>query len=249
MWKILIAVVAYCVLNLFVPKLWETFMTRAPEMVVNAVTFVAALACVGFIICADPVYERLKNPTANPIASTLIVIALSGAIGGAAWWQFMIPNRLAAPPISLTGIVLRPPYEVGKPIRFVIKLNNTAPGLKVRGRVTTVVGLIRDRSVFASQREERERQHWATYEQSANSGSLIKLSCTVGALEVRIDGPALTEIAVEHLNGPDGFVYVMGQLDYGSGALDFCGHVESSDPTAVILCVDHNGPVRRPAFK
>jgi hypothetical protein len=250
MWKIALAVVAYCVLNLFIPKLWEAFMTRAPEMVVNAVTFVAALACIGFIVCTDPVYERLRSPADIPLVSTLIVIALAGAIGGAAWWQFMVPGQLSAPPISIRVIELLPPYEAGKPIRFVIKMNNTAPGLRVQGRVRTMAGNITDRSVFFAKREQTERNYWAIYEKNdAESGSLIKLSCIVGAFEARVEGPILTDTAAEHLNGPDGFVYILGQLDYGAGALDFCGCIEPREPTRFTLCVDHNGPVRRAIFE
>jgi hypothetical protein len=91
----IIAALAYFALQIYIPKVWEALMSSAPKPVVNAVSFMAALACFGFIIFSDPVYNRLKAPAANPVSSTLIIIAIAGAIGGTAWWQFVIKTRSA----------------------------------------------------------------------------------------------------------------------------------------------------------
>jgi uncharacterized membrane protein (DUF485 family) len=64
--QILIAVFAYCILNLFIPKWWEALMSSAPRIVIDAITFAAAVICIGFVVSADPVWSRLKNPASNP---------------------------------------------------------------------------------------------------------------------------------------------------------------------------------------
>lgn len=187
------------------------------------------------------------------IARSLWVIMISAGIGLALYylsaWMENRPSSVA-PPISIVRITLEPRYEVDKPVHIVIKLNNTIPGLKVRGLQTFFVGKISGDSFSKLDRRlDMERKFWQEYEQNARTEMPMSLSCVAGVVMIPIDGPPLNENAVEHLNGPDGFVYVMGQLDYGSGALDYCAQIRSSDPTTATLCIDHNGPAPRPAFK
>lgn len=225
-------------------------MSNAPPLARNSVMFAAALVCVSFIFFAEPVYSRVSSPIAHPVTSTLIIISALAAIAGMAWWQFVVSNKpmlLATPPISLAQLSMEPPYEEGKSVKLFIKLKNTEPGLRVRGQFQTLVGLLgNDHS--PERRLKEERKYWELYETNAKSKTPMAFSCVVGTVMIPIDSPPLNQSAADHLNGPNGFIYIVGQLDYGSGTLDFCGYILSKEPFMGLLCVEHNGPVPKPVF-
>jgi len=54
--------------------------------------FGATLACVAFVVFADPVWQRVTNPATFPVSSTLLVAAIAAAVLGAAWWLYVVPK-------------------------------------------------------------------------------------------------------------------------------------------------------------
>jgi hypothetical protein len=73
----------------------------------------------------------------------------------------------------------------------------------------------------------------------------MQLSAIVGLMHVQENGPVLTARDVEALNGPNGIIYVVGQIDYEQGAIDFCGFFLPAQSVTASLCVNHNGPSQR----
>jgi hypothetical protein len=57
--------------------------------------FIAALVCAAFVAFSDPIYIRLSHPFQHPISSTTIVVFITAALSGTAWWQFMVRPQSA----------------------------------------------------------------------------------------------------------------------------------------------------------
>jgi hypothetical protein len=91
-----LAVMAYAILNLFIPTIWERLMSQTPPWVAHLLIFLAAIVCLAFVGFASPIYVRLAHPAEYPWTSTALVVALLAAIGATGWWQFAVSNGAEA---------------------------------------------------------------------------------------------------------------------------------------------------------
>jgi hypothetical protein len=102
--QLVVAVLAYIVLQLYLPSLWSKLMSEAPSWVSAWITFGIALICIAFVGFSNPVYSRLANPSTNPWSSTLIAAALLAGIGATAWWQFAVPHESPSEVVTLKNV-------------------------------------------------------------------------------------------------------------------------------------------------
>ena len=86
----IIAIAVYAVTQLFLPSLWERFMSTAPGWVLRLVLFTAAVFCVAAFALSEPVYSRLSSAGQFPLSSTTAVVAIVGLLAGAAWWIWVV---------------------------------------------------------------------------------------------------------------------------------------------------------------
>ena len=159
-------------------------------------------------------------------------------------------------PISVTQIIAQwPPYEEGKPLRIEIEIRCDQAGLKMAGRCCTFVGIADDVALSPEKRPIHEKRIGEQYERDAKGKTPILLSGTHGLITVPVDGPLLTKDDVDALNSPTGVVFIAGQIDYGSGAIDYGGFVRTAEKERIAdkgratLFIEHNGPSSVIAFK
>lgn len=154
-----------------------------------------------------------------------------------------------APPFTIVRMqVQHSDFEIGKNLQIVIDINNTLPGAKFRTRFYVLIGSGDDAALSTENRQKNEAGYWNRYEQDAFGKPPIPLSGTLGLMHFNIPGPLITEEIRRFLTGPTGIVYVVGQIDYGQGALDYGAYIRMDRPETAVLCVGHNGPSTSVAF-
>lgn len=155
--QVALAVFAYLVLQLFVPTLWERFMSSAPEWVIRTVVFAGGLICLAFIVLAEPVWRRVTRYAEFPVSSTILIALIAAAVAASAWWLLIVvqPLRARSTPIvsrdiplplgpqsgpgpNVGAVVLATvPKQpaVGEPLGVDVTIRNTgdAPALRVKG--------------------------------------------------------------------------------------------------------------------
>ncbi len=155
----------------------------------------------------------------------------------------------AKPLIYVTNIFFKPPpYKAGERMGITIEINNGMPGIKLRGHCLTAIGTAVDEQLTPSNRAQAEMELWDHYEKSASKSSSTMLSSAAGLMTLNFDGDVITEQNEKDLRDPNGILYIVGQIDYGSGALDYCGYARMKHGGRVLLCIEHNGPVPKAAF-
>jgi hypothetical protein len=161
------------------------------------------------------------------------------------------PQAIPQPPIAVTNIAVLEPYEIAKWLRVEMVLNNSVAGLKLRSLHTVVVGIAiaKYAEVKPNKRLQSENEIWRKYEETARDALPESLTSVAGQMRVPIEAVTLTERDITALKDVSGIVYVLGQIDYGTGTLDYCGYIQPAQSNDSILCVEHNGPVPHPVFK
>jgi len=86
----------------------ERLMTSAPEWVWRLVTWGCVVAGVLIAMLTDPIYHRLKSPSANLVISTLIIAIAAAMVGGTTWYLAVVPS---APNSSPTAKPMPSPRE------------------------------------------------------------------------------------------------------------------------------------------
>ena len=183
----------------------------------------------------------------------ILCVVVTGSVLGVLAYSTLWVRRDNSPPIAVTKIVVEPPpYEVGKPLRVKIEVKCTISGLRLRGRCHTFTGVADDLALSPEKRALNEKRIWEQYERESKAKTPISLNAIAGLMTVPIDGPLLTREDVEYLNGPIGVIYVVGQIDFGKGTLDYCGFIRTAEITAdegrATLCIEHNGPSSKAVF-
>lgn len=165
-------------------------------------------------------------------------------------WVVHSSRSQPPPPIAVTGVIVQPPFEAGKPLRISIEMVSEVSGLKIRGWNYTAVGVADDNALSEARRPANEEKLWQAYKEKARRAGPLELTAIKGTMNTPLLGPVLTAGDVEALGSANGIVYSLGQVDYGSGALDYCVYFRPSIGGRGTLCVEHNGPsVNRAEFR
>jgi hypothetical protein len=88
--KIIGAIIAYILLQLVLPSVWEKIMTTAPAWAMRLVLFGLTVLLLVFVAFSEPVYTRLSKPHQYPLSSTAIVFAALAVLCAAGWWFFIV---------------------------------------------------------------------------------------------------------------------------------------------------------------
>ena len=152
-------------------------------------------------------------------------------------------------PISVTGFGIdHGPYEAGKIVHVILRINNLSSNLKLRGGFKIWADAADSASLSLENRHHTEELLWKQFEANPPT-QRIPLSWARGDMISTIDGPVLTKEQADRLNGATGIVYIMGQIYYGDGALDFGGYVQTVTPHVGTLAIEHNGPAKKRFFR
>lgn len=148
----------------------------------------------------------------------------------------------AEPPLHVVSLRVLP-IAPKNTFRVNIHFNSEAPSLQILGRSRVFLDR---RRVTTATRIEIERELWALYERlnqvlDGPQSSQPRLATPKGLGFFTSQALALTPRDLADLAGGAATAYVMGEIDYGSGVIEFCGFHRPVDSTAVFLCASHNG--------
>jgi len=174
----------------------------------------------------------------------------SGALGLSLYFLYVwLEPNTASPPIAVTGMSIDPkPYEVGKTLHVYLRINNVSSGLKLKGGFKTWAGAMDEIGLRPENRQSNEALLWKEFE-SSPPVQKFPLSWVRGDTISVCDGPTLTQEQADRLNGANGIVYMIGQIDYGDGALDFGGYIRTANPQVGTFAIEHNGPAEKRFFE
>lgn len=211
-------------------------------------------------------YHRVRS---RPFMSLFVCCIAGALLGLVAWGCFWFASRpsikqqhassmgasqTASPPalqcpVAVTGMSIDPgPYAVGKVVHISLRINSTVSGLKIRlGFFAWAAAITREQLSDPDNRKRLEESMWKQFEDKPPMPK-IAVASVRGDVTGVLDWPIPTQEHADRLNGPDGVAYIMGQLDYGDGALDFGGYVRPSNEQMVTFAMEHNGPAQKRFF-